>query len=70
LYRSDELTQLLAGTGFRVERSFSFGFWPPFATDVWWWLQTAWLPFRVVSALGEALPPDRRVNHILHAVAV
>lgn len=69
LYAAGELRELVASKGFRVERSFSWGFWPPFAPQLWWWLTTAWMPFSVNTLLSRLTPERRRINHVVLATA-
>jgi SAM-dependent methyltransferase len=70
LYTLDELERLVEAAGFRAERAFSWGFWPPVAPQLWWWLAAAWLPLRVHSALSRLTPARRRINHVVLATAV
>lgn len=70
LYTSAELCELVSAAGFRVERSFSWGFWPPFAPQLWWWLATAWVPLWLNTLLSRATPEQRRINHVVMATAV
>ena len=69
LYTLEELRRLVAEAGFRVERAFSWGFWPPYAPQLWWWLAAAWLPLPVLTALSRATPERRRINHVVMATA-
>jgi SAM-dependent methyltransferase len=69
LYTLPELRELVAAAGFRVERAFSWGFFPPVATQLWWWLATVWLPLAAHGLLSRATPERYRVNHVLLAVA-
>jgi ubiquinone/menaquinone biosynthesis C-methylase UbiE len=38
LYTERELRDLLRKCGFEISESFSYGFWPPFGTEFWWYL--------------------------------
>lgn len=69
LYTAGELRELVSSAGFRVERAFSWGFWPPLAPQLWWWLATAWLPLSLQAALSRATPEGRRINHVVMAIA-
>jgi SAM-dependent methyltransferase len=62
LYSPVELNQLVVDHGFKVEHSFTHGFWPPIVTNFWWYLQCVWIPHWAQTLLSRATPNDRRVN--------
>lgn len=68
LYTMDELVSLVAGTGIIVKKTFSYGFWPPFWTDFWWYLVSVWLPVFVQEFLSNKMKPENRVNNIVFAI--
>jgi SAM-dependent methyltransferase len=70
LYSLEELIALLEGHGFHPTDSFAFGFWPPIASDFWWYLTRTKLPIWVQSGLSRLLPAGRRVNNVVLASAV
>ena len=65
LYTAEELRKLVTGSGFIVSKSFSYGFWPPFWNDFWWYLVCVWLPVSIQACLSSALKPRYRLNHII-----
>ena len=65
----DELAAAVAAAGFTVAGRFSYGFWPPAATELWWYLATTRIPQGVQHRLSLALPEERRVNNVVHASA-
>jgi SAM-dependent methyltransferase len=65
----DELVGLVERHGFKVERRFANGFWPPVATNAWWYVQNVLLPFSALRALGKATPEGHRVNNVVLATA-
>lgn len=67
LYTLAELSALVEGSGFRVVERFGYGFWPPFATDLWWYLQSTAVPQSLQSWLSRLLPEGRRVNNVVLA---
>ncbi|MDB5421683.1 MAG: Methyltransferase type 11 [Brevundimonas sp.] len=69
LYTMAELKELVASHGFRIDRTFSFGFWPPYKTDLWFYLQCVWIPAWGLSLLSALTPPGRRVNIAIFATA-
>ena len=62
LYTEQELRELLARSEFRVERSFSYGFWPPVATMYWWYLVNGVLPQAAQAVLSLLTPRRYRIN--------
>jgi SAM-dependent methyltransferase len=69
LYSLDELATLVESTGFRVVDRFAYGFWPPVATDAWWYVSVTMIPPGVQRSLSSMLPEERRVNNVVLAVA-
>lgn len=70
LYTMAELQALLRENGFQVKRSFSFGFWPPFAPDLYWYVVSVWMPLSLQTRLSNLTPAHNRVNNIVFARAV
>jgi ubiquinone/menaquinone biosynthesis C-methylase UbiE len=68
LYTMAELVERIAAAGFEVSNSFSYGFWPPFFTDFWWYLVNGWIPERIQYALSAAKPAAKRVNNTVFGV--
>src|SRR5262249_2933976 len=68
LYTESELTEFIQQCGFRVEKHFSYGFWPPFATQYWWYLINTVVKPRVQDLLSLLTPPCNRVNLTIFAV--
>jgi SAM-dependent methyltransferase len=69
LYTLAELTDLLERCGFRICRSFAYGFWPPFLTNFWWYLANVWLSVEIQDCLSSKLRPEYRVNNAIFAVS-
>jgi ubiquinone/menaquinone biosynthesis C-methylase UbiE len=70
LYTLDELVEVAERAGFRVESSFAFGFWPPFAPTLYWYLVSVWIPLPVQVLLSKLTPAGSRVNNVVFATAV
>jgi SAM-dependent methyltransferase len=70
LYTGRELAALARGAGFRVVDEHSWGFWPPLATDLYWYLTVVWIPLPLQTLLSALTPPRRRVNLTLFAEVV
>jgi ubiquinone/menaquinone biosynthesis C-methylase UbiE len=69
LYSRTELAEIVEDRGFQVVQSFGYGFWPPIATDLWWYLLTTRIPPSVQRALSRLLPENSRVNNVVLATA-
>ncbi len=61
-YTESELAELLRRHGFLVNRTFSYGFYPPFAPMFWWYLVNGKIPVRAQEWLSNSIPPRYRVN--------
>ena len=70
LYTMDELIALLTKSGFSTVDSFSYGFWPPVLTNIWWYLICVWIPQGVQDWLSQRVDPSRRVNNTVFAVKI
>lgn len=70
LYSMDELIALIQKSGFSVIDSFSYGFWPPAFTDIWWYLTCMWIPVWVQDRLSQWIKPENRVNNTVFAEAL
>jgi SAM-dependent methyltransferase len=68
LYTKEELLDLVSRAGFDVRWYTAFGYWPSFATDFYWYIQNCFLAPRALEFIGELLPIERRVNHIIHCI--
>lgn len=68
LYTLAELDALLRGCGFRVCRTFAYGFWPPLCTDLWWYLVSVWMSDGMLDFLSRLLRPEHRINNTVFAV--
>jgi ubiquinone/menaquinone biosynthesis C-methylase UbiE len=67
LYSMPELIQLIENSGMIVEKNFSFGFWPPFLTDLWWYLSSVYISPSLQVKLSNLLKPENRINNIIFA---
>lgn len=65
LLEMDELISLVQSAGFRVHGSYSYGYWPPALTNLWWYLICVWIPLNVQDWLSSRTPPAERVNNIV-----
>jgi SAM-dependent methyltransferase len=70
LYDMDELVSLVNESGFRVEHKFSYGFWPPILTNLWWYLVCVWLPLSFQELLSSLLKPENHVNNTIFATRI
>jgi SAM-dependent methyltransferase len=61
-YTEEELRALVQDTGFTVTNSFTYGFWPPFCIDYWWYLVNGPLPAWFQSFLARCTPRKRGVT--------
>lgn len=67
LFSMSELIKLVNDSGFYVNHYFSYGFWPPILTDLWWYLICVWLPLSLQDKLSNMTQPEHRVNNIIFA---
>ncbi|MCP5200985.1 MAG: class I SAM-dependent methyltransferase [Gammaproteobacteria bacterium] len=67
LYAEDELTALLERHGLTVTRVFSFGFWPPFFGNLWWFAANTIVTPRMQRLLSMLTPRSMRVNWVVFA---
>ncbi|WP_066377077.1 MULTISPECIES: class I SAM-dependent methyltransferase [unclassified Anabaena] len=67
LYSMPDLIQLIENSGMIVEKNFSFGFWPPLLTDLWWYLLSVYISPSLQVQLSNLLKPENRINNILFA---
>tara|TARA_B100000212_G_scaffold342246_1_gene328436 strand:+ start:2473 stop:3189 length:717 start_codon:yes stop_codon:yes gene_type:complete len=70
LYTLPECIELLETSGFSVKKHFSHGFWPPYFTNLWWYLISVWLPIPLQRFLSLLTPSSRRINNILFATRI
>lgn len=70
LFDMDELIELVANSGFKVQQKFSYGFWPPILTNLWWYLVCVWLPLRFQDFLSCRLQPKNQVNLTIFATRI
>jgi SAM-dependent methyltransferase len=67
LYTMGEIMDLVQRHGFVVGPRFAYGFWPPIAPGVWWYLSSVWTPLWLHDMLSSALPEETRVNNVVFA---
>lgn len=67
LYAMPELIQLIENSGMIVEKNYSFGFWPPLLTDLWWYLLSVYISPALQVKLSNLLKPENRINNIIFA---
>ena len=67
LYTIGEIVALLQRHGFVVGRRFTYGFWPPVAPNMWWYVSSVWTPLWLQDMLSSALPEDARLNNVVFA---
>jgi ubiquinone/menaquinone biosynthesis C-methylase UbiE len=65
LYTMDELKLLVKSAGYEVHSAYSYGFWPPVLTNLWWYIVCVWLPQEFQDLLSRLCPPANRVNNIM-----
>lgn len=70
LYTLNELEEMMLRHGFAVSRSFQYGYYPPAFADFYWYLANVHLSAQCERWLSDRLPPDRRVNNIVHVTRV
>lgn len=68
LYSMSELNSLLVRAGFTPYHSFSYGFWPPFLTNFYWYLINTLIPQPLQDLLSALTPPGNRVNNTIFAL--
>lgn len=66
-YNEAELTEFLKQNGFEVEKTFTYGFFPPFLTGYWWYLCNGKIPIRVQEFLSRLTPARYRVTVVAYA---
>jgi ubiquinone/menaquinone biosynthesis C-methylase UbiE len=67
LYSEAELRRVLAGAGFGVTSSFAYGFFPPFATELWWYWLNGTISVRTQGMLSAITPRGNRANVTIFA---
>jgi SAM-dependent methyltransferase len=65
LFTMTELIALTQGNGFKVEASFSHGYFPRCLTNLWWYLANVVTPDTALAWLSRRMPPENRVNNTL-----
>ncbi len=68
LYDMAELENLLLNAGFKVEKKFSYGFWPPVLTNFWWYLICVWMPIGIQDLLSSCTKSHYRINNVVFAI--
>lgn len=58
LFSMEELTALMEAAGLLPSRSFTYGFWLPFWSNFWWYLQCVWIPLPLLDFLSARLKPE------------
>lgn len=66
-YTQAELGSFLRQAGFEVEKTFAYGFFPPFLTGYWWYLCNGKVPLRVQEWLSSLTPSRYRVTVVAYA---
>lgn len=66
-YNEAELVAFLKKCGFEVEKTFTYGFFPPFLTGYWWYLCNGKVPLRVQEWLSRLTPARYRVTVVAYA---
>jgi ubiquinone/menaquinone biosynthesis C-methylase UbiE len=66
-FSPSELADFVSRSGFRVRQVRTYGFWPPFATNLWWYLSNCWVPLRIHPILSVLTPPQYRVTTTIFA---
>ena len=69
LYRKSELISLLEFHGFVVGQVRTYGFWPPFFTDFWWYLINVWIGRGTQRFLSMLTPAAFHVNITVYATS-
>lgn len=67
LYTMKELVDLLEDNGFKIEDSYSWGFWPSKYSSFWWWFMNVILPDRIIEYISAKTPVENRINLIVKA---
>jgi SAM-dependent methyltransferase len=67
LYDINQLTALLWQAGFSVNQHYSFGFLPPFGTNLYWYAQSVWFPYFMQDLMSWACPANARWIHVVLA---
>ena len=67
LYSMSELINLIENSGLIVSKNFSYGFYPPIGTDLWWYLVCVWIAVPIQHVLSFLLKPENKVNNIVFA---
>lgn len=65
LYTMDELKDIVSKIGLSVQSSYSYGFWPPILSNLWWYIVCVWLTQSMQDRLSRLCPPANRVNNVL-----
>ena len=66
-FDENELRAFLVKGGFEVTKTFSYGFFPPVMTTLWWYLCNGKIPLGVQEKLSGLTPPSLRVTAIAFA---
>lgn len=65
LYTMDELERLVKSHGFDVVEKWSFGYWPPILTNLWWYSICVFVPDKVQKILSDLTAPQSRVVNVI-----
>jgi ubiquinone/menaquinone biosynthesis C-methylase UbiE len=68
-YTMGELVRLLSDAGFAVQRTFSYGFYPPFFSGRWWHLMNGGISIETQAAISALTPPPLRSNLVAFCAA-
>jgi SAM-dependent methyltransferase len=61
LYTKDELEALIEKHGFKIQKSFTFGYWPSKHTDLFWYISNNFLTTGFKEYIGTMLPEESRI---------
>ncbi len=67
LYTIAELKDLLTNAGFEIEDLYTWGFWPPWFPNLWWWFSNVILPSFMLDILSNMINEKHRINIIIKA---
>lgn len=61
------LKKFLTDGGFSVNKTFTYGFFPPIFSGYWWYLMNGTIPFKIQELLSALTPMRYRVNVMAYA---
>ena len=66
-YSENEIRSLLEASGFTVDQTFTYGFYPPFFETYWWYLMNGPISIGFQEFLSTITPKRNRVNVVAFA---